>query len=293
MAIYSIKDLEIVSGIKAHTIRIWEQRYGLLEPKRTDTNIRYYDDYQLCKLLNVTTLLQNGHKVSKIASYSVIEINKQIEELIKSTNSDDSKINILVNQIISSSLTYNEASFNEAFNLSVDKFGLVSAFTKVIYPMLIRIGLMWNKQEIIPSQEHFISNLIKQKLFAAIEKLPEPKNEAESWLLFLPDEEDHEIGLILSYFLLKSHGKRVYYLGQRVPFSSIDSFLTHNKLDAIHFFLVKKQSTIKAQKLIDKIKPLTKELKVCISGSDQVIKNLRLPESFRLINTLDGFLQLI
>lgn len=290
MSVYSIKDLEVISGIKAHTIRIWEQRYSLLEPKRTDTNIRYYDDYQMCKLLNISSLLENGHKVSKIASYTEEEISQQVEELIKNVDSEDSKVNALVNQIISAGLTYDEDSFNDAFNVATNRFGLIDAFSKVIYPMLVRVGLMWNKQDMIPSQEHFISNLVKQKLFAAIEDIPEPKKGAESWLLMLPEEEDHEIGLILSYFLLKSKGKKVFYLGQRVPISSVESFLAHNKLDAIHFFMVRNQTPLKAQKLIDKLSPITKGIKVYLSGSESVISKLNIPNNFTIVNSIENFL---
>lgn len=292
MSVYSIKDLEVVSGIKAHTIRIWEQRYGLLEPKRTETNIRFYDDYQLCKLINVSTLIENGYKVSKIASFSEEEISKQVDEIIEGLDDSNSKVIALVNHLINSGLTYNEQEFTEAFNYSIEKFGLVDTFLKVIYPMLVRIGLMWNKQDIIPSQEHFISNLIKQKLFKAIDDLPEADKNAERWILLLPEEEDHEIGLVLSYYLLKLNGKKVFYLGQRVPFTSIQAAIEEIKPGGLHFFMVKNQSKIKAQKFIDKLNPVSKNVKSFVSGSKSVLSNLKLPSHIKQVEDIENFLRI-
>lgn len=294
MSTYSIKDLEVISGIKAHTIRIWEQRYGLLEPQRTATNIRYYDDVQMRKLLHVSTLLDNGDKVSKIASYSDAEIHQKVTDLINNANSTDSQSGALINQIISAGLTYDEDSFNKAFKTAVEVHGLINAFLNVIYPMLIRIGLMWTKQDMIPSQEHFISSLIKQKLFAAIENIKEkPKKNAEKWILFLPEDEDHEIGLLLSAFLLKSNGKKVLLIGQRVPYPSIQAILSSEKPDKIHFFMIRNHAADKVQNILDNISPMTSGIKVFVSGVPHLEDELVIPANFKWVNSIESFKDLI
>ncbi|MCB0803169.1 MAG: MerR family transcriptional regulator [Flavobacteriales bacterium] len=289
MTVYSIKDLELISGIKAHTIRIWEQRYGLFTPQRTETNIRYYDSDQLCKLLNISNLIANGYKVSQIAKLSKPDMQNKVNELIDSNELTDTKAGILINRLIDSAINYDEELFQELFYKSVDTYGLIGAFTHVIYPMLIRIGLMWFKQDIIPAQEHFISNLIRQKLFVAINSLEQASNNAESWLLFLPEDEEHEIGLLLSYFILKSKGKRVFYLGQRVPISSLDSIIHKKQPDAIHFFLVKNNCCKKTQEYIDQISEISKGIKVHVSGNEILKSQVKMPRIFNWINSLEKF----
>lgn len=289
MTVYSIKDLELISGIKAHTIRIWEQRYDLFTPQRTETNIRFYDNDQLCKLLNISNLIDNGYKVSQIAKLTKSEMQNIVNELVDSKTNPDSQATILINRLINSGVTYNEALFQETYDKSIDIYGLVGAFTAVIYPMLIRVGLMWFKQDIIPAQEHFISNLIRQKLFLAIDNIEQPAKDAESWVLFLPEEEDHEIGLLLSYFILKSKGKRVLYLGQRVPISSLKSIIETKQPDAIHFFIVKNNCQKKTQQFINQIAEISKGKNVHVSGNEVLKSQIKLPKTFNWTNSLENF----
>lgn len=168
---YSIQDLENLSGIKAHTIRIWEKRYQLLNPSRTDTNIRIYGDEDLKKLLNVSTLLAKGGKISKISKLEVIEIANQVE-LLSSPTSSDNNIELFINNLISSGLVFDVAKFESTFSSAIIRLGLKEMYFQVLLPTLMKIGLLWGKSEIIPAQEHLISNLIKQKLFASIDGLP-------------------------------------------------------------------------------------------------------------------------
>lgn len=290
MSHYSIKDLEAISGIKAHTIRIWEQRYGLLEPHRTPTNIRYYDDTQMLRLLNVTTLLENGDKVSMIASYSREEIIDKVEQLVEQQNRNaKGRAAALINKIISAGLTYDEKAFNEAYHLAIESFGLLNTFQEIIYPMLIRVGMMWIKQDLIPAQEHFISNLIKQKLHTAIDNITPPKENAEKWVLLLPEEEDHEIGLLLSSFILRKNGKKVVYLGPRVPVSNMKAVFEKERPQKVHLFMVRNQTTAKAQKLIKQLAKLAKGVQVFISGSSCAYKEVHLPANFEWINSLEDF----
>ncbi len=291
MSAYSIKDLEVISGIKAHTIRIWEQRYQLLVPQRTDTNIRLYNDDQMRRLLNITTLIDNGFKVSKVASLSDAEIYQKVEEFITDTTADV-QIKALINEIISAGLSYNEKRFTTAYAIAIDSFGITDTYIKVIYPMLIRVGLMWLKHDLIPSQEHFISNLIKQKLFTAIDSLKEPSKDAQKWILLLPEDEDHEIGLLLSSFLLKSKGKKVIYLGQRVPYSNIESIIKSEEPDYIHFFMIRNQSVTKCQKIVNTLNQYCSDCKVIVSGSKFLENELSLPPLFSWMNSIEQYSKL-
>jgi DNA-binding transcriptional MerR regulator len=220
MAEYKISDLEKLSGIKSHTIRIWEQRYEVLIPLRTDTNIRYYDDEQLKKLLNIVSLINAGEKISKISKLSEQEFNEKINALDK-TGTSNIKEEMLTNQMVTSGLAYDEIGFEKAFSNSILSFGLMESYKRVFYPMLVKLGFLWSTSELSPSQEHFVSNLIKQKMFAAIDALKPPTIESENWVLFLPEGEMHDIGLLVANFMLRSKAVKVVYLGDNVPIKNL------------------------------------------------------------------------
>jgi MerR family transcriptional regulator, light-induced transcriptional regulator len=143
--------------MKAHTIRIWEMRYGLLQPERTDTNIRYYDDKQLKKLLNVCALLGEGMKISKIGDLTDKQINDEIEKIIVNLAEKDIQYETIINQVIIAISSFDEILFEKIFSNAILRFGLIGTYLKVIYPLLVRIGLMWSKDDILPAQEHFLS----------------------------------------------------------------------------------------------------------------------------------------
>ncbi len=293
MALYSIQDLSSISGIKAHTIRIWEQRYGLLTPTRTKTNIRVYDDAQMRRLLNTSTLLENGHKISKIAALSDSNRSIIIQELIERHSLESGTNSTFINQLIVAGLEYDEHQFNLGFVKTIKKYGMPNAFLKVIYPMLVRVGLMWTNSKLIPAQEHFISNLIIQKLHAAIERLPETENGSDKWLLFLPENEDHEIGLLLSSYLLSSYGKKVYYLGQRVPLDNAISAFKSVSADAVLFFFVKNSNKEYCQNLINEMESGFKGASSYAAGLPSILNQLELPDRFYTLNNVETLIELI
>ena len=239
MSIYSIKELEKLSGIKAHTIRIWEKRYALLTPLRTDTNIRCYGDNELVKLLNVTSLMSLGFKISKISEMSTDEINQQLDNLIDDIKFSDSISELLTNQLIASAVNFDEFAFEKAFSTAILKYGFIDTYIKVIYPLLEKAGILWKKSDLMPAQEHFLSNLIKQKVQSAINSIPPASPSESPWVLFLPEEEVHDIGLMLSSYIVREHGNQVIYLGARVPMESIYSVLELFPKAKLLFFLVK------------------------------------------------------
>jgi DNA-binding transcriptional MerR regulator len=216
MAEYKIKDLETLTGIKAHTIRIWEKRYGLISPNRTDTQIRSYNDDELALLLNVSLLNKNGLKISHIAEMKPEQIAEKVWEL-KVNKSVDSSTEKLILALIE----LDEDLFKSTIQNLIENDGLELTFINTIIPFLDRIGVMYLVGSINPAQEHFISNLIRQKVIAEIDKLPNPSTEDKPIMLFLPEHEWHEIGLLFYQFILRNKGIKTIYLGQSLPLDSL------------------------------------------------------------------------
>jgi DNA-binding transcriptional MerR regulator len=218
MAVYSIKDIEKLSGIKAHTIRIWEKRYKLVEPKRTDTNIRYYDDEDLKKLLNVALLNRNGHRISQIASLEYEELNKKVQNLSNEHRDNESRID----DLIISMIELDERQFEKVLSTAIMQSGFENTIIYTLYPFFEKIGVLWLTGAINPAQEHFISNLVRQKIIVAIDGIVDRSDSSSKhFLLYLPENELHELGLLFKYYLLKKRGHKVTYLGQSVPFEDI------------------------------------------------------------------------
>ena len=225
-----MSQIEVLTRISAHKLRIWERRYGFPKPLRTDTNIRYYSDDQLKKLLNVGILNRNGYRISVITKMSPEEMYENVNNILSNITSEfQDEINALILHM----LEYNEKEFQSVFQRSVIRRGFLDTIIQVIYPFLNQIGILWGTNKVIVSQEHFITNLIRQKIIAAIDALPLPMENAPSIALFLLNNEDHEIGLLLSFFIAKSLGWRVFYLGQRVPSDNIPGFVEKINPDAM------------------------------------------------------------
>ncbi len=230
MAVYSIKDLEILSGIKAHTIRIWEKRYNLIKPHRTHTNIRYYTDCDLKKILNVAVLNRHGFKISNIARLNETELK---EEIIRVSNSSQSHASFLESLIIAMIELDNDKLIG-IIEKSTSKIGFKETVIDVLYPFLEKVGILWQAGDVNPVQEHFVSNLIRQKIIAATDGLPNTINpQAKRFLLLLPEGEWHELGLLFAQYLLRESGHEVIYLGQSVPYSDVLVTGATKKFDAI------------------------------------------------------------
>ena len=228
--VFTIKELESFSGIKAHTIRIWEQRYNLLKPDRTDTNIRRYTDQDLKKLLNISLLLNLGYKISGIAKLSETEIQDTILKSQVVQGADQHHQHVLKIAM----LNYDEILFNSVIDPFVAQNGIQRTFVEVIIPFLHSIGVMWQADAICPAQEHFISGLIRQKLFSLIEGLKDvPTTKEKTLILFLPELEIHEISLIMLQYVFKSRGYKTIFLGQSVPID--DLVQVYQRMGAVHF----------------------------------------------------------
>jgi MerR family transcriptional regulator, light-induced transcriptional regulator len=225
MSQYSIKDLEKLTGVKAHTIRIWEKRYGIVKPNRTETNIRTYSNCDLKRLLNISILNKRGYKISNLANLSGEELNDRVMSLMADHHAYENQIENLVMAMID----MNEHRFEKTLSNSVIELGFEETLLRVVYPFFFKIGILWQTGAIGPGQEHFVSNLVRQKIIAAIDNIENkyPPN-AKLFILFLHEEEFHELGLLFYYYLIKKVGHRVIYLGQSTPISEVQ------KVAAIH-----------------------------------------------------------
>jgi DNA-binding transcriptional MerR regulator len=216
MAEYKIKDLEVLTGVKAHTIRIWEKRYGLVAPLRTETKIRTYNDEDLVFLLNVSLLNKKGYKISKIADFSKEQLNKKVMEVMGNESSDTSH-----EQLILALIELDEALFKRTVEELIALHGMENTFTKHLIPFLDRIGVMWLVGTITAAQEHFISNLIRQKIITETDKLTVPVKRTNPLMLFLPEHEWHELSLLFYQYILRRRGIDTLYLGQSLPYDSL------------------------------------------------------------------------
>lgn len=218
MAVYSIKDIEKLSGIKAHTIRIWEKRYDFITPHRTNTNIRYYTDEELKKILNVAVLKRHGIKISHIAKLSQLELKEEILRVTSSSGSNDT----LVDSLVLAMIDLDDYKLEAIIEKSISSGGFQNTVLNVFYPFLEKVGILWQSGDLYPAQEHFVSYLIRQKIISATNALPGTYNpSAKRFLMLLPEGEYHEIGLLFAQYLIREAGHQVLYLGQSVPYSDV------------------------------------------------------------------------
>ncbi len=282
MGKYSIKELERLSGIKAHTIRIWEKRYHLIEPRRTATNIRYYSDEELKKIINVSLLNNHGVKISHIADLDHEELVKKVLEFTEKKSEAD----IYINQMIVCMIDLDEEQFERQLSKLAEKFGMERTITEIIYPFLDRIGILWQTNNITPAQEHFISNIIRQKLIVAIDELPHPARPAKKAILFLPEQELHEIGLLFCHYLLKKEGVRVIYLGQMVPYADVRSIGMSHQPDLFVTSIITEQPPRDLQSYINTLSRDFPSSRVIATGGAISRIALSFPPNFHLADNV-------
>ncbi|MGJ8761183.1 MAG: MerR family transcriptional regulator [Polaribacter sp.] len=290
---FTIKDLENISGIKAHTIRIWEKRYNLLEPKRSETNIRFYSNEDLQKLLNIVLLNNNDIKISKISKMSDEELILQTRALAFVTSLNDESINALK----LSMFQFDKRLFNNVYEKLLEEKTFQEIFQEVFIPFLNDVGLLWQTDTLKPAHEHFISNLIVQKILINTEKLQFNISEtSKTYVLFLPENEIHEIGLLYLNYELVLRGAHTVYLGQSLPLNNLDYFLeSDNEICFITSLTIKPYD--------DKIEDYFKEIDAMIRNSSKTfiaigqkvnqVKHLDLSPQIHLHNTITDLLKVI
>jgi len=295
MSKYSIKDLERYSGIKAHTIRIWEQRYKLLTPKRTSTNIRYYDEEQLKYLLNVTLLLDNGYKISQVCKFTEDEFAEQLREVIESNVSSkkDQQLSSSVNELVISMLDLDEHRFEKVLSASLLGRTFEEVLKEVIYPFLKRIGVMWRTGEVSTAQEHFIYQLIRQKIIVAIDGVMMPPRDAEKFLLFLPQSEFHDLLILLFTYILKVRGKQCIYLGMDIPFKDLQEVSKITRPDTLFTFIKAPASKLDTQAYVYKLSESFPNKQILITGNAYFMEELEYPDNVLLIPEIEDLLPIL
>jgi len=227
MNAFTIKDLENLSGIKAHTIRIWEQRYNFLKPQRTTTNIRYYTNNELKTVLNIALLNKYGFKISHIDRMQPNEIRERVLSL------DDARAvqERIVNELVGEMVGLDMEKFERIVTNCIAAKGIERTVIQILFPFLEKIGILWQTGHINPAQEHLVTNIIRQKLIVAIETTVSHIKLDKTFLLFLPEGEHHELGLLFMCYLLKSHGAKTIYLGANVPMKDVEYVVNLKKPD--------------------------------------------------------------
>lgn len=274
MNLFSISQLSQFSGIKAHTIRMWEQRYNALKPNRSEGNTRYYDNFQLRRLLNIVSLMDSAYKVSELCVMSDKKLFTLLEEQQANVTAND-KEDFYISQLIAAGMSYDEQHFEKTFSHCLLRFGLKNAYINVLYPLLSRIGLMWASNSIPPAQEHFISNIIRQKLFTAIDSLPPPASAAETWVLFLPENEFHEIGLLFAHYVVRLSGRKSIYLGANLPLDSLNNSIKDIKPDKLLLFLVRHNLPEESQQFLDTLRTFSPIKIIYLVGSKNLVGSLK------------------
>ena len=289
MSSYSIKDLEQVTGIKAHTIRIWEQRYHFLQPSRTETNIRSYSSEELKTILNVSLLNKYGFKISHIDKMSP----DQIEEKILSLNQLDAIKERVVNLLIKEMVSLNMSAFEKQLDIYIGQKGLDKTITEIVFPFLERVGILWMTNHINPAQEHLATNLLRQKIILGIERLPAVSAQNKNVILFMPEGEYHEVGLLFVYFLLKQEGIYVNYLGANVPMRDLVYLTTVKKPNYVFCHLTSPSKVFKLDRFITQIGQVSTTNPVMLSGLFMKDYKGKLPENITVKKSLAEVVQLI
>lgn len=282
---YSIKDLEVLSGIKAHTIRIWEKRYELLSPARTNTNIRYYDDNHLRKILNVSMLVRNGYKISKVASWGEKKVKETVLNLSDKTNSE----NEIIDRLLLHMINFDNESFNKLTGEIIMLLGVEEAVTKIFFEFLVRIGTYWQVGSIFPAQEHYVTNIFRQKLIVEIDKLDTPKKSETTILFFLHGNELHELSLLYYYYLAVKLGYDVIYLGQDVPFEDLQVIQEKKRIDFVFTAFINSIEKDELEQYLIDLKALFNKQKIFVTGWQLQVHNPELPRNVKIVKDYKDF----
>ena len=285
MAVYSIKDLEKISGIKAHTIRIWERRYGVIEPMRSNTNIRKYTDDDLKRILNISILNHNGLKISNIARLD----NQQLKDKVIDLCLDHGNTNVQIESLVVSMLELNEHKFNSVLTTSIIKRGFEDTVEEILFPFLDRIGVLWQAGTISPAQEHFISNLIRQKIIVAIDNEMGRETNDKKITFFLPEDELHEIGLLFYSLIARKEGFGIVYLGVSVPFEDLIAVNKIQKADAFFTSFISPPSKSELDDMLTKYKAEFSDTPFIITGLQVKKHESTISKSFHLITSAKDF----
>jgi DNA-binding transcriptional MerR regulator len=259
---FTIKDLENLSGIKAHTIRIWEQRYSFLKPNRTGTNIRFYSNDELKTILNVALLNKFGFKISHIDKMNPGEI----QEKILSLNQQEAQLDRIVNSMIQYMIDLDMEGFENLIDDYISARGIEKTISQIIFPFLEKIGILWLTNHINPGQEHLVTNIIRQKLIVGTEMVRSSVQSDKTVLLFLPEGEYHELSLLFINYMLKSKGVKTIYLGCSIPLNDVEQLVKIKKPDYLYTHLTTSGAKFNIDRFLEGLGKRVPDTRVIISG---------------------------
>ncbi len=284
---FSIKDVENLSGIKAHTIRIWEQRYGLCSCKRKESQHRYYDNEGLKHILRIAYLYHNGYKISKIANLATAQISH-----LASKQLGHNEFDVFINQLVEASVDYDQQRFEQILDMTFSMMGLEKWIDQIVYPFMHKIGLLWMTDHVLPAQEHFCSHLIQKKIIVATDRLQVPVvHNNERILLFTPENEEHEIPILIANYLLKKQGYKTIQLGKNVALSTLQYYCKHHYVSHLYFHLITNFTDFETHAYLQQLATLFPGKKIIAAGS--LMKNITaaLPPGVILHHSLNDIIE--
>jgi len=290
MAIYSIRDLEKLTGIKAHTIRIWEQRYGLVVPARTDTNIRYYTDENLRMLFNIALLNRHGYKISKLAQMTPEDVATRVADIAKNNGSQNTQIDALTLAMID----LDEATFDRIFFTYTMEHGFERTIVELVYPFLDKLNVLWLTSSVSPAHEKFIGHLIRRKMMCAIDsEQAEISRDAATFVLYLPDDESQELTLLFMHYLLRRRRQRVVYLGYRISLSDLADACQSLRPDYVFTILQEPIPRQPIQGYVDAAAQATNPGQLLLTGAQLFVNPVKLPPNAKLLSGLHDTVQFL
>lgn len=290
MGVYSIKDLENLSGIKAHTLRMWELRYNFIKPKRTPTNIRYYDDDDLKLILNVALLRNNGFKISRIAMMSERE---RSEEALSNT---EKKLSYpaQVQALSLAMIQMDERRFEKILATNILQLGFEKTMLQVIFPFFHRVGILWQTGAVNSSHEHFMTHLVRQKLLVAIDgQVHYEPDFARTFMLFLPEGEMHELSLLFANYIIKARQHKVIYLGQDLPLTDLKEIYALQKPHYLAAIATTKPNRDQIQQYINELAAAFPEATLLFAGKQALDNDLQWPVNSRFFRDLNELIDFI
>ncbi len=284
---YSIKDLETLSRIKAHTIRIWEKRYNLLHPERTETNIRHYSDNDLRKILNVSLLVRNGYKISKVSRMS----DEELKETVLTVNEKKTSQNDYIDQLLLHMANFDNISFKKLVEKVISEIGFEDAVMNVLFEFLLTVGNFWQVGSVFPAQEHFASNVIRHKIIAKIDQLEAVQTANKNILFFLPEHELHELSLLYYSYLAAKAGYGIIYLGQFVPFEDLVKLHGKLKIDFVFTAFINSIKKEDLENYLSELRELFSGIKIFVTGWQFRLHEPKLPRNVKIIKDQKDFRQ--
>lgn len=286
MNFFSISDIENLTGIKAHTLRIWEQRYNLLNPKRRESRHRMYDNEDLKYILRIAYLYHSGYKISKIAALPI----EDIQKLALETNSGKENYQVFINQLTESSIDFDQPRFEKILHNLILHLGFERTIVQILFPLLNKIGLLWMTDRVSPAQEHFASTLVVKKILTATDGLElQTSGEKRKVLIFSPEGEHHEIPLLFIQYMLKKNGVSYVYAGKNSSIDVLKDFCSLHAITQILCHLVTNLLSTDLDTYLNRISLAFADKEIFFSGP-QARKVHSPPQNLRLLRNADEML---